>query len=55
MTALLDFVAPPLGLAPHTRFRLDPIDGADGLFSLGAVDDDGLRLYLVDPQTVVSG
>ena len=55
MTALLDFVDPPLGLAPHTRFRLDPIDGADGLFSLGAVDDDGLRLYLVDPQTVVSG
>lgn len=54
MTALLDFVAPPLGLAPHTRFRLDPVDGADGLFSLGAIDDDALRLYVVDPQTVVT-
>lgn len=54
MTALLDFVTPPLGLAPHTRFRLDPIDGAEGLFSLGALDDDALRLYVVDPQTVVS-
>lgn len=54
MTALLDFVTPPLGLAPHTRFRLDPIDGAEGLFSLGAIDDDALRLYVVDPQTVVS-
>lgn len=54
MTALLDFVTPPLGLAPHTRFRLDPIDGAEGLFSLGAIDDDALRLYVIDPQTVVS-
>ncbi|WCD92842.1 flagellar assembly protein FliW [Microbacterium sp. nov. GSS16] len=54
MTALLDFVTPPLGLAPHTKFRLEPIGGADGLFSLGAIADDGLRLYVVDPQTVVA-
>ena len=54
MSAVLDFIAPPLGLAPHTRFRLDPIDGADGLFALRAIDDDALRLYAVDPKTVVS-
>lgn len=55
MSAVLDFIAPPLGLAPHTRFRLDPIDGADGLFALRAIDDDALRLYVVDPHTVLSG
>ena len=54
MSAVLEFIAPPLGLAPHTRFRLDPIDGADGLFALRAIDDDALRLYAVDPQTVVA-
>lgn len=54
MSAVLDFIAPPLGLAPHTRFRLDPIDGADGLFALRAIDDDALQLYAVDPKTVVS-
>lgn len=55
MSAVLDFIAPPLGLAPHTRFRLDAIEGADGLFALRALDDDALRLYAVDPQTVVAG
>lgn len=55
MTALLSFVAPPPGFAPHTEFVLEPVDGADGLFHLDAVDDAALRLYLVDPQTVVAG
>lgn len=53
MTAALSFVAPPPGLAPHVDFALAPVDSADGLFSLTAVDAD-LRLYLVDPATVVA-
>lgn len=55
MSAVLDFIAAPPGFEPHTRFTLDPVDGADGLFSLGAVDDHALRLYLLDPQHVVAG
>ena len=54
MSAVLDFVDPPLGFAPHTRFQLDPVTGADGLFLLGALDDDALQLYVVDPQTVLA-
>lgn len=55
MTALLSFVVPPPGFAPHTEFTLEPVGGADGLFRLDAVDDEALRLYVVDPQTVVDG
>ncbi|MBT2485060.1 MULTISPECIES: flagellar assembly protein FliW [unclassified Microbacterium] len=54
MTAALAFVSPPPGFAPHVDFVLAPVDGADGLFAMRAVDDDALRLYLVDPQTVLS-
>ncbi|MBN6190582.1 MULTISPECIES: flagellar assembly protein FliW [Microbacterium] len=53
MTAALTFTAPPPGLAPHVDFSLAPIDGADGLFALRAVADEALRLYLVDPSTVL--
>lgn len=55
MSALLSFTAPPPGFAPHTRFTLDPITGADGLFSLDAVEDAALRLYVIDPSTVLTG
>ncbi|WP_337004416.1 MULTISPECIES: flagellar assembly protein FliW [unclassified Microbacterium] len=54
MTAALTFLAPPPGLAPHVDFALAPVDGADGLFAMRAVDDAELRLYLVDPSTVLS-
>lgn len=54
MTAALAFVSPPPGFAPHVDFALAPVDGADGLFAMRAVDDEALRLYLVDPQTVLS-
>ena len=53
MSAALTFVSPPPGLAPHVDFGLAPVDGSDGLFTMRAVDDDALRLYLVDPQTVL--
>lgn len=55
MTAAVSFLAPPPGLAPHTDFALAPVDGADGLFSLRALDDAALRLYLVDPALVRDG
>ena len=55
MSAALSFVAPPPGLAPHTDFSLEPVEGAHGLFAMRAVHDSGLRLYLVDPQTVLDG
>lgn len=54
MTAALTFLAPPPGLAPHVDFALTPVDGADGLFAMRAVQDAELRLYLVDPRTVLS-
>jgi len=53
VSAALTFVSPPPGLAPHVDFGLAPVDGSDGLFTMRAVDDDALRLYLVDPQTVL--
>lgn len=52
MSAQLNFVAPPPGFAPHTAFVLEPIDGADGLFSLDAADDRALRLHVVDANRV---
>jgi flagellar assembly factor FliW len=54
MTAALTFLAPPPGLAPHVDFALAPVEGSEGLFSMRAVDDAALRLYLVDPRTVLS-
>lgn len=54
MTAALTFLAPPPGLAPHVDFALAPVDGADGLFAMRAVDDAELRLYLVDPRSVLN-
>lgn len=53
MSAALSFVAPPPGLAPHVEFELAPVAGSDGLFTLRAVEDAELRLYLVDPRTVL--
>lgn len=54
MSAALTFIAPPPGLAPHVDFALTPVDGSDGLFTMRAVDDSDLRLFLVDPQTVLT-
>lgn len=53
MTAALAFVSPPPGLAPHVDFALAPVEGADGLFTMRAVGQEELRLYLIDPQTVL--
>lgn len=49
----LGFIAPPPGLAPHVDFSLEAIAGADGLYALTAVSDADVRLFAVDPATVV--
>lgn len=58
MTALVEraalrFVAPPPGLSPHTAFVLEPVDAGAGLFSLAAVDEPGIRVFVVDRDAVL--
>ena len=48
MTAVLAFVSPPAGLAPLTQFTLNEVSGADGLYSLRAVDNSAIRLFVLD-------
>jgi flagellar assembly factor FliW len=55
VSVALSFVAPPPGFDPHTAFTLAPVDGADGLFVMNADGREDLRVYLVDPQTVIEG
>jgi len=54
MSVVLTFVTPPPGFAPHTRFLLEPVADAEGLFSLDAVDDPALRLHVVEAQRVAA-
>ncbi|WEK13051.1 MAG: flagellar assembly protein FliW [Candidatus Microbacterium phytovorans] len=49
----LSFLAPPPGLAPHVAFALEPVEAAEGLFTLTAVADPEVRLFAVDPATVM--
>ncbi len=42
------------GLSPLTSFRLDRIDGAEGLYALRAVADE-VRLFVVEAAVVASG
>ena len=48
MTAVVAFVSPPAGLAPLTQFTLNEVAGADGLYSLRAVDNSAIRLFVLD-------
>lgn len=43
----VEFASPMPGLNPYTAFRLDPVDGAAGLYALRALDAD-VRLFLLD-------
>lgn len=52
-SAALTFVTPPPGLAPHVDFSLDAIDGADALYALTAISDPDVRLFAVDPASVM--
>lgn len=55
MSAALTFVSPPPGLAPLVDFVLNPVDGADGLFSLQANADAGKRLFVLDASVYLEG
>ena len=48
MSAVLSFIAPPPGCAPLVDFTLDEIEGADGLYALRSVEDQGMRLFVLD-------
>lgn len=48
MTASLAFITPPAGLAPLIRFTLNEVPGAEGLYSLRAVDNSAIRLFVLD-------
>ncbi|HEY0259138.1 MAG TPA: flagellar assembly protein FliW [Lacisediminihabitans sp.] len=48
MSRRLRFLAAPPGLDPFVDFSLDGVDGADGLYSLRSLDDESLRLFLLD-------
>jgi flagellar assembly factor FliW len=53
-TVDVEFVSALPGLAPHTAFTLDRIDGAQGLHALHAVEGS-VRLFLLDSQSVGQG
>ena len=48
MTATLNFLSPPPGLAPLTDFQLREITGATGLFALQSAVDLHTRLFVLD-------
>ncbi|MET4782865.1 flagellar assembly protein FliW [Glaciihabitans sp. UYNi722] len=48
MSATLTFVTPPPGLEPLLDFTLTDIEGANGLYSVRSVDNDAIRLFVID-------
>ncbi|WP_349903464.1 flagellar assembly protein FliW [Parafrigoribacterium humi] len=48
MSASLSFVTPPPGFEPLVDFVLDDIEGANGLYALRPVKDQGMRLFVLD-------
>lgn len=54
MTAQLSFLVPPPGFEPHTSFVLDDVPESGGLFTLRAVDDEDLQVFLVPPADFVA-
>lgn len=51
--AALHFVTPPPGLSPLTEFTLSAV--TEELYSLRAVDAEGVRLFLIDPRPYFPG
>ncbi|WP_223692979.1 flagellar assembly protein FliW [Leifsonia poae] len=52
---VLRFVTPPPGLEPLVDFRLDPVTGASGLFTLQAVDRPEVRIFTIDAAAHLPG
>jgi len=48
VSAALSFIAPPPGFEPLVDFVLDDIEGANGLYALRPVTDQGVRLFVLD-------
>ncbi len=48
MSATLSFIAPPPGFAPLVDFVLDDVEGASGLYALRPIEDQGMRLFVLD-------
>lgn len=51
----LSFAEPLPGLAPHTDFTLEAVEGAPGLFSLRPEGSSDLRLFLLEASLYVPG
>jgi flagellar assembly factor FliW len=48
MTGLVTFISPPPGLSPLLEFDLEPVEDADGLYSLRSLDAPEIRLFVID-------
>lgn len=49
----LTFEQPLPGLAPHTDYALDPVEGAVGVFTLRPADAPEIRLFVLDASVYV--
>jgi len=48
MSGLVTFIAPPPGLSPLVEFDLEPVDDADGLYTLRSLVAPDIRLFVID-------
>ena len=49
------FLAPPPGLEPLREFELTAVGGADGLYTLQAVERPEIRLFTIDAARHLPG
>lgn len=49
------FLTPPPGLEPLDAFELEPVPGAEGLYTLAAVERPEIRLYTIDAERHLPG
>ncbi|SEB14536.1 flagellar assembly protein FliW [Leifsonia sp. 21MFCrub1.1] len=49
------FLTPPPGLEPLDAFDLDPVAGADGLYTLASVERPEIRLFTIDAERHLPG
>jgi len=49
------FLAPPPGLEPLDDFTLEPVAGADGLYTLASTERPEIRLFTIDASRHLPG
>jgi flagellar assembly factor FliW len=54
MIGQLRFVSPPPGLEPATRFSLDALEGAVGVYAMRSADDPRLRMFVLEAPLYVA-